>query len=253
MCVLATYNVAFAQNEDIKNNINNIKRDTTTYIWGETTSSNKEEAFDMARNQLHINIELWVKQILPNQEINSVVAKKIDNYCQQFSLMRGKQYRAFVYVNKNDIYALLPVNSVSVISENKTQPAPSSSETMLVNTNHPSIIMNNEDRSVSVASSPHENLLQDLFKVHTLSGAKEIINSDKYRSKYYYGNVKSANDGRFIKEKNAILIIYKRHNKDICAIVQSNKSGSLVNLKTGKPDALANYSDCDAIWVVKTN
>lgn len=259
MCLLHT--MTFAQEEGIKRDINNIKRDTT-YLYGEATLANKDEAFEIAKDQLHINIELWVKDILPDQEITSVVAKKIDKYCQQLSLMRGNQYRAFVYVNKNDIYALLPVNKITIVTENDSQLETHS--TRVVSGSGDQFAIPRPDKaqshtshlldSVTTENIPDKDLLVELFKVSTLSEAKALLNSEYYRKRYFYGNVRSNKDGRFIKENNAMLLVFNHMDKCIRAILKViDASNPIFNLKTGNTDNLANYPDCDAIWIVSSN
>ena len=258
VCMCLSHSLTFAQEEDIKREINNIKRDTT-YIYGESTLANKDEAFEMAKDQLHINIELWVKSILPNQEITSVAAKKIDNYCQALSLMRGNLYRAFVYVNKDDIYALLPVNRVAIVSGNSAQlEMPSKKKVDIVNQLDGSKMGNKQNYApqlsdpVTTKKFPDKDLLTELFKVSTLSDAKALLNSEYYKNRYFYGNVRSSRDGRFIKENNAMLLIFNHGDKCIRAIVKV-ENGSIINLRTDNSDNLANYPDCDAIWIVKSN
>lgn len=260
VCVFLSHTLTFAQEEGIKREINNIKRDTT-YIYGEATLANKDDAFEMAKDQLYINIEIWVKSILPNQEMTSVAAKKIDNYCQQLSLMRGNQYRAFVYVNKDDIYALLPVNRIAIISDKKGQLETPSTEMVSDIVSQLDIPQTDNEQNhtpqlsdfVTTKNLPDKDLLTELFKASTLSDAKALLNSEYYRDRYFYGNVRSSRDGRFIKENNAMLLIFNHSDKCIRAIVKiENTSSSITNLKTGDCDNLAYYPDCDAIWIVKS-
>lgn len=261
VCVCLSHNLTFAQEVGIKREINNIKRDTT-YIYGEATLANKDDAFEMAKEQLHINIELWVKSILPNQKITSVAAKKIDNCCQALSLMRGNLYRAFVYVNKDDIYALLPVNRIAIISDNKGHlETPSTEMVSDIGSQLDIPKADNEQNhtpqlsdSSTTKNLPDKDLLTELFKASTLLEAKALLNSEYYRNRYFYGNVRSTKDSRFIKENNAMLLIFNHSDKCMRAIVKiENTSGSIINLKTGDCDNLANYPDCDAIWIVKSN
>lgn len=263
VCACLSQNLVFAQNENIKKSINNIKCDTT-YIYGEATLANKDKAFEMAKQLLYINIEVWVKSILPNQDVNSVAAKKIDNYCQQLALMRGNQYRSFVYVNKNDIYAFLPINNIAITLDNRTESGNQTAEAEYKIVNKPSntTFVNKQNHipssplpnSVTEKYSTYKDLLSDLLKVSTLTDAKVLLDSQEHKNKYHYGSLRSTKDVQFIKENKAILLIFNSSNKNICAIVKLEDSGrSIINLKTGNADSLVNYPDCDVIWIIKSN
>lgn len=232
ICICLSHNCVFAQNEDIKRSINIIKTDTSSYIYGESTQANEEEAFERAMEQLNIKIEIWVKSIFPNQEFSSVIAKKIDNYCQQLTLIRGNWYNAFVYVNKDDIYALLPINAVR--SSNKHEKLDASSK------EDPSKV--DEDADIV--------FMTELYKVSTIPEAQALLNSNAYKKQYYYGSVRAI-DGQFIKKNNAILLIYNHSNFISAFLKIDSASKSIINLKTGSTDSFANYPGCDAMWIVK--
>lgn len=233
LLICISYNCVFAQSEDIKRSINTIKADPTSYIYGEVTYANKDEAFEKAMEQLNIKIELWVRSIFPDQEFSSVIAKKIDNYCQQLTLVRGNWYNAFVYVNKDDIYALLPINAI--MSSNKQAQFDTPSDDELPNAKDDTDIV----------------FMTELYKTSTILEAKALLNNIAYKKQYYYGSVRAI-DGQFIKKNNAILLIFNRSNA-ICAVLKiDNPNSSIINLKTGLQDSLANYPGCNAIWIVKS-
>lgn len=217
ICICLSHNCVFAQSEDIKRSINIIKTDTSSYIYGESTQASEDEAFERAMEQLNIKIEIWVKSIFPNQEFSSVIAKKIDNYYRQLTLIRGNWYNAFVYVNKDDIHALLP--------------------------------MSNEEPS-KVEEDSDLVFMTELYKVSTISEAEALLNSSTYKKQYYYGKVRAI-DGQFIKENSAILLIFNQSNTISAFLKMDNSSNSIINLRTGSTDSFANYPGCNAIFIVK--
>lgn len=265
---------SYAQSEDIettKDKINEIKRDNINFLYGESTHSSKGEAERVARKELFDKIKEWVKVTLPQEEINSVVAKKIDNYTQTLSLPRGKSYRVCVYVIKDDIYALLPVNKVTVVSENDTiknqsdkKSAKSNEEVMPDPVNqqiNPSKAENSKALDIDTTKTNlppltplyKEGIVAEILTASILSDIKRILNNEKYKSKYYYFKVNNEKDGVVIKEKRAVLVIYNQSNENICAVLKLNDRGRLVNLKTNQWDTLMKYPDCNAIAVVEMN
>lgn len=266
--------VLYAQSEDmetIKDKINEIKRDNINFIYGESTNSSKEEAEQVAKKELFGKIKEWVKATLPQEEINSVAAKKIDNFTQTISLPRGKNYRVFVYVNKNDIYALLPVNKVIMVSEKDTVKKQPDEEVVI---SHDEVMPKPEDQQIAPSKAENlkaldvdtikssqppltplykDGIVAEILAVSDLSDVKRMLNNNKYRSKYYYFKVKNEKDVGVIKEKRAVLVIYNRSNEKIIAVLRPNVKSNLVDLKTNQEDTLMKYPDCNAIAIVEIN
>lgn len=269
--IVTSFNLLHAQSDEaIKDKITAIKRDVTNYLYGESQSSSQEEATLTAKKQLTDNIKLWVKSILPQEDINSVAAKNIDNYTDTLFHMRGKVYRVLVYVNKNDIYALLPVNKVAQSSEKNVQKkieddvALKSDETSVsrnedlhsvpqVENIKESELDNIKSYNTHSSKSKTEGIVSELLKASNISEVKRILNNENYKSKYYYFNVNYENDYNEIKQKGAILVIYHRSNKNINAIIKPYNNNGFINLKTNQQETLNTYPDCNAIAIAEIN
>lgn len=105
--------------EQTKVRINEIKRDST-YLYGEATMSTREEADQLAKENLIINIEEWCS-MQPDFESEQIMAQNIvQRGYPSMSVMRGQMYRSFAYVKKSD---LLPSNASITVDSVTAEPA----------------------------------------------------------------------------------------------------------------------------------
>lgn len=106
--------------EQTKARINQIKRDSC-YLYGEGTMPTKEEADELAMNNLVANIEEWCAT-QPGGDAPNMVGSSVLRGYPMMSTMRGNMYRSFAYAHKSEI---LP--SYAATTENpaeETAPAP---------------------------------------------------------------------------------------------------------------------------------
>lgn len=96
---------ALAQKDAVRTKINEIKRNSR-YIYGEATMDTLEEAMELAKDFLRSNIELWVSDYYDMADVQKITVENMMSECQELSLMRGKMYRAFVYVHKKGLHTV---------------------------------------------------------------------------------------------------------------------------------------------------
>lgn len=99
LCVL-TVDAQELSTADAMKTINQIKLDTC-YVWADCTSQKSaEDAYKNAQILLNLHIQEWLK----SQEtgVNGAIVPTNDQ-CMSIQTMRGKAFRAFVYVDKNKL------------------------------------------------------------------------------------------------------------------------------------------------------
>ena len=242
--------------EEIKKNINTIKSDPETYLYVQANGTSQNNARNEARTQLNHSIEQWVKETIPNINIDVVIAKKIEECSQEISLKYGANYyKAFAYVKKQDIYALLPISDISQTLNMQQEITPNSSDKDNQHENKTGVEYTDSITFILTDCTPDKNLDEcDLIKricsLSTISQVKHIINESPYKGNYYYRYVRSTNDSKRIKTDGTVLIIYQ--NDTIKSFMKWDGT-SFINLKTWKKDNLANYPEGNAIYISKTN
>ena len=87
--------------EQTKARINQIKRDSC-YLYGEGTMPTKEEADELAMNNLVANIEEWCAT-QPGGDAPNMVGSSVLRGYPMMSTMRGNMYRSFAYAHKSEI------------------------------------------------------------------------------------------------------------------------------------------------------
>ncbi len=217
-----------AQNmEEQKKQIANIKK-SDAYIYAEVTTTDQQQAVDLATEMLHNNINEWVSKKKKFAGSNKVITRNKNFSIEKITMPRANMYRAFMYVKKTDI---IPANNVEVMEKNK-KTTPSVQQKLI----KPAI--------VEPIKTNRDIVIQSLLKVQNTGQLstllKDLKNSNKIRE---YNNL------RGLKDKNIaeyIMIVFNK-NGIIEAIL--SEGAERKNLKTGATDLLANYKGCGAIGV----
>lgn len=223
-----TMSVVSAQNmEEQKKQIANIKK-SDAYIYAEVTTTDQQQAVDLATEMLHNNINEWVSKKKKFAGSNKVITRNKNFSIEKITMPRANMYRAFMYVKKTDI---IPANNVEVMEKNK-KTTPSVQQKLI----KPAI--------VEPIKTNRDIVIQSLLKVQNTGQLstllKDLKNSNKIRE---YNNL------RGLKDKNIaeyIMIVFNK-NGIIEAIL--SEGAERKNLKTGATDLLANYKGCGAIGV----
>lgn len=264
----------FAQNETTNalEEINAIKTDSQ-YLYAESTNADWEAAYDNARTLLAGNIEEWLREEKNDKDISGVVTKAA-NVALQINARRGKLYRIFIYVKKDDLVAFNEDNSVILLNLNKekknrpenTEPVIQKQEKQeeLVTTVSLPQVDNPQKEEVAV-SEPVPLPEKKVTKVATAQPQAAMILTEE--EKKLVEIVDATDIESFIKDlqsKNKIekfgqyktmpqdttvyLLVYDIKKKVVAHLLK-NASGYL-NLNTGKGDEITNYKGCGAFWIL---
>lgn len=275
LCLLMLFSIClFAQNETTNafEEINAIKADSR-YLYAESTNADWEVAYDNARTILAGNIEDWLREEKKNEDISGVVTKAA-NVALQIKARRGKLYRIFVYVKKDDLVAFNEDNSIMLLNlnkeiknvvENKEPVAQKQERQKELVTTVSSVQVSNPQKEEVAVSEPAPQSEKKVVKEATVQPqAAMILTEDE---KNLVKIVDATDIESFVKDlqsKNKIekfgqyktmpqdttvyLLVYNT-NKQVVAHLLKNASGYL-NLNTGKGDDITNYKGCGAFWIL---
>lgn len=225
----------YAQGE--MQNINEIKKQTETYLYAESTSVTWQDALDNAKLLLGVEIESWAKQ--QNEPADTYVAEA-QKHIYEIKSMRGDRYRAFVYVKKTDVFSLSNNSSANLVA-NKDNEQPANSD----------INKKLEEDFSTLNLTPWHN---DTSVYEATEFEQEIMSiSDANNIGMYIKRLKE--DGRvnqygkykdMPQNTNCYLFVY---NRDLVIVAHLHKQGlEYINIKTGEPDYMTNYKGCGAWW-----
>jgi len=204
----------FAQQdyEQMKREINKVKKNSA-YLYGEANADTEEEARGLAEEILYSEINSWAakKKRLQGGEL-VINNKKELQTC--LSLPRGNMVRAFIYVKKSDIMAS---RNAEVIQA----PPVSSAEQSTVALVYPKA-------------------------VETIAACTEYVQLEpKLEAEKQAGHIRHyALYGKLTNVDPYYLVIFNKAGKVVAVL---STGPNRVNVKTGQPDDVANYSGCGAI------
>lgn len=204
----------FAQQdyEQVKSEINKVKK-SSAYLYGEANADTEEEARGIAEEILYNEINSWAakKKKLQGGELVINNKKELQTY---FSLPRGNMVRAFIYVKKSDITAS---RNAEVIQA----PPASSAAQSTVTPIFPKAVE-------TIAACTEYTQLQPKLEVEKQAG--------RIRHYALYGKLTNADP--------YYLVIFNKAGKVVAVL---STGPNRVNVKTGQPDGVVNYSGCGAI------
>lgn len=210
-------NVRADNNEDLKKQINQIKKNSQ-YIYAEVTAATEIEAKDLAEEILYSEINEWVaKQKKLSQSPNIVVNNKKEIWTS-VSLPRGNMFRSFLYVKKSDI---IPVESSEIIENTTVHPQ---SENSAPEQKEPAIPRVVQD----IANCTEYTDLA--MKITKLKESGEVLDYGRYAS--------------LERKEDYYMAVYNTNGKVVAILT---KGSSRYNVKTGASDSLDNYKGCGAI------
>ena len=135
LCLILSLSLV-AQQDVLVRQIGKIKRDAN-YIYAEATMKNQKEALEGAKAILEVKVSDWIHQ-QTTENVDVCIAKAKD-HCFEVQTMRGDYYRAFVYVNKQDILPVTDKKEVVVFQVDNSTLQKSSAEVISEDTPSPSI------------------------------------------------------------------------------------------------------------------
>lgn len=205
---------ALAQNTDeLKKEIAKIKKNNSQYIYAEAVANTKEEAEGLADELLNAEVIKWASTMKKMQG-KTIIVGNTKQIQEQISLPRGNMFRSFIFVKKSDILA---TNDAQVIGESTTPQESVSTVTPVFS-----------ETVMTIAS--YNDYYQMTDKI------KELKTIGKIGHFARYGNLE--------RPDIYYLAIYNQQGQVVAVLSSGQKR---INVKTGQPDELTNYSGCGAI------
>lgn len=207
-----------AQDTDqMKKQIASVKK-SSQYLYGEAVAPTSQEAKDMAEELLYAEINKWADTQKKMHGKTIVVSNKKELQTT-LSLPRGNMFRCFIYVKKGDI---ISTDNASILPGTPAQGAAQSTVTPI----YPATVM-------TIAS--YSDYHQMAEKIKELKAAGKIGHYARYanleRPEIYY------------------LAIYNQQGQVLTVLTPGAER---MNVKTGQPDKVTNYSGCGAIGFTVT-
>lgn len=201
--------------DDMKEQINKVKK-SSQYIYAESTAPTEESARAYAEERLYDEVNKWVATQKKLKGSANLVVNNRKELWATISMPRGSNmFRYFVYVKKSDI---IPTDN-AVIIENTSQPAVEEKLQPVL----PEAI------SIVAAITDYYEMAE---KVKQLKAEGKIKNYARYAS--------------LDNPDKCYLIIYNQEGKVVAVLTPGPER---LNVKTNRPDNVANYRGCGAIGI----
>jgi len=234
--------------------INRIKRDTA-YLYGEATTSIRQEALVLAKELLCRSIEEWYKE-QGREETRAVIARDIVTGCEEITLMRGPMHRAFAYVRKSDLTTadnrITPLAAKAPRRQPETAPAAAEAKPEPAPTPQPrSATGGNPDteKSAPTAKTARPAFpLDELCGLRSIQAVRTLLDRPECKAVSRYGSV--GRETRPADVERALLIIYSPVNGEVKSVLdRKDAAAKRRNLLTGREDSNRNYPGCGALWL----
>lgn len=219
--------------EDLTRRINSIK-ESSEYIYAESTTRELTEAEENARILLRLNVEDWLSTAVPEEE-KAACLEKIPALTQEMQARRGILYRAFLYVRKADLVpsvAVPPGPAVPVVI----------AEVVYVPEEIPAV-MKDEETVEKVPEAPVLSALEEkMLSVKRFSDVKSFVTSlEKEGVIRDYGKYATMPSG-----EPCYVFVYDRSG-DVVAHIKVTVDQQ-TDLVTGGADPVSNHKNCGAFW-----
>jgi len=220
MAFLLIFGVSAQAQDDtkVKKQINSVKK-SSLYLYGEATAESEEEAKGLAEDILYQEINQWVASKKSLKNSPNIVVNNKKELQTALTLPRGNMYRYFIYVKKAD---LMPSDNAEII-ENYT-PKSSTVEHIKQPTKpnkYPDVV------NMIASYTDYYNMAD---KVKELKSEGKIGHYGRYAS--------------LEKPEIYYLAIYNTEGKVVAVL---SPGENRINVNTGQPDKVTNYSGCGAI------
>lgn len=219
---------AFSQNvDDQKKKIASIKK-SSSYIYAEVTTTDQQQAIDLAIDMLHKNINEWAAKEKKFAGSAKIITVNTNYDVEQITMPRANMFRAFMYVKKSDI---IPADNVEV-RDTPTEVASSKSIEPKAATITP------------ISDSTRDAVVSELL---TIKNTGQL--SEKLKELKADGKVSEYDNLRGLKNKNMAEYIMVVFNKEGNVEAVLSEGENRINLSSGNPDQLTNYKGRGAIGV----
>lgn len=219
---------AFSQNvDDQKKIIASIKK-SNSYIYAEVTTTDQQQAIDLATDILHKNINEWAAKEKKFAGSAKIITVNTNYDVEQITMPRANMFRAFMYIKKSDI---IPANNVEVRDTPTEVTASNSTKPKAVTT-------------TPISKSTRDAVVSDLLVIKNTGQL-----SAKLKELKTNGKVSEYDNLRGLKDKNMAEYIMVVFNKEGNVEAVLSEGESRTNLSTGSLDQLSNYKGRGAIGV----
>ena len=214
ICLLSLATGYAQSTAEVKKQINEVKKKTGIYIYGEATAQTEQDARELAEEFLYDAINSWAASHKKLKGAESLIVNNKKDVMSALTTVRGNMYRCFVYVKKSDIQK---ADNVDIIENRPAVPPAQVEETAV----YPDIIR-------EIAGITEYAKLDARLKLGVQTGEIADYARDSFPGKpeeYYF-------------------VIY---NQSGIIAAMLSPGASRTNIKTGEPDSTANYKGYKAI------
>lgn len=216
-CITAASATAADNNDALKKEINKIKK-SSSYIYSEVTASTEDEARALAEEGLWNEINAWATSQKKLSASSSFLVKNVNERIESFSLPRGNMYRSFLFVKKADITG---GDNAEIIANTTTAETPAAT-------------------SQPAATPSWPAAVNELAKYTEYSTFVDKIQQLKAEGKV-------SHFARYASLSNPDIYYLAVYNRAGVMVAILSPGESRLNVATGEPDKVANYSGCGAI------
>ena len=218
---------ALAQTVDEqKKKIASIKK-SNSYIYAEVTTTDQQQAIDLATDLLHKNVNEWAAKKKKFAGSTNIVTLNTNYTVDQITMPRANMFRAFMYVKKSDVIPAVNVEVRQTPSEIAAKDAKPKAATV----SH-------------ISNTTRDAVVSELLPIKNTGQLSEKLKQLKASGKVQeYANL------RGLKDKNQAEYIMVVFNKEGNIEALLSESENRTNLATGKTDQLTNYKGRGAIGV----
>ena len=219
---------AFSQSvEEQKKKIASIKK-SSDYIYAEVTTTDQQQAIDLATDLLHNNVNEWAAKKKAFAGSSKIITINTSYTIEQLTMPRANMYRAFMYVKKSDI---IPADNVVVRDTPVEVAAASDSKPK-------------EAKVTPISDSNRDYVVSQLLPINNTGQLSAKLEELKTNDKIVeYANLKGLKD----KNKAEYIMVVFNKEGNIEAILSEGENR--INLQTSAPDQLTNYKGRGAIGV----
>lgn len=215
LCYLVPMALFAGPVDDVKKQINQIKK-SSQYIYAESTAPTEADARAYAEERLYDEVNKWVATQKKLKGSANLVVNNRKELWTTLSMPRGSNmFRYFVYVKKSDI---LPTENAVVIANENLPAVEEKLQPVL-------------PEAIRIVAD-YTDYFQMAEKVKQLKAEGKIEEYARYAS--------------LDDPDECYLVIY---NKDAKVVAVLTPGTERLNVKTGKPDGIANYRGCGAIGI----
>ena len=226
LLVLWSMTVLAQNTDEQKKKIASIKKDNS-YIYAEVTTTDQQQAIDLATDLLHKNVNEWAAKKKKFAGSSKIITLNTSYTIDQITMPRANMFRAFVYVKKSDV---IPAENVEVRQT-------------------PKEIADKATRPEAATIAPISNSTRDVVISELLTVKNTGQLSEKLKQLKSKGKVQEYNNLRGLKGKNQAEYIMVVFNKEGNVEAFLSEGENRTNLITGSLDQLTNYKGRGAIGV----